>query len=265
MLASRIAVAAVALPLLIATILIGGSAFATVVIVCLMIGAWEITALRITPGPNSLWISLATGSIPLAVSTDIKEVNILPLILLIPIAVTALQIGKDYDPVNNMIWLLVTMFYLGVLGSHFILLREHESGVEWVALALSTIILVDTSAYAFGKLFGGKLFAEKMAPSISPGKTWEGSIGGFAIGFITVLIANKITGLHITPGHQIVLGLLLPTTAILGDLLESKMKRIWNAKDMGHLLGGHGGIVDRIDSWLITIPVLYWYLQIFIR
>ena len=260
MLGSRIAVAAVALPLLVAAVLLGGWVFVAVVTVALVIGAFEMMDARSdTEAFNCLCVVAATGAIPLAVWVDTTWADIVMFILFLSVPLTALLIGGAQDSVHNLIWDVITVAYLGILGSHFILIREIPSGVEWVALALATIILVDTGAYAFGKTIG----RHQMAPKLSPGKTWEGTAGGFVTGFVTVLVANQITGLHITFGHQLLLGTLLPMAAILGDLLESKMKRILNVKDMGHILGGHGGIVDRIDSWLVTVPILYWYIQLF--
>ncbi len=216
-----------------------------------------------TEALNCLCVVAATGSIPLATWVDTGWMDIVMFILFFSIPATALLIGGGQDSIHNLLWGVVTVLYLGVLGSHFILLRELSSGVEWVALALAAIIMTDTGAYAVGKLFGGKVFVVKFAPSISPGKTWEGTIGGFFLGFWTVFAFSKLLNLNLTLMHLYALGILLPIAAILGDLLESKMKRLLNVKDMGHTLPGHGGIVDRIDSWLVTVPILYWYIQLF--
>lgn len=112
----------------------------------------------------------------------------------------------------------------------------------------------DSFAYLFGRLFG----KHKMAPSISPGKSWEGFAGGAIMSLIFhVLISYYFIPIHFI--HAIALVLLGIPLAVLGDLVESKWKRNLNIKDSGHFLPGHGGFLDRFDSVLISAPVIFFY------
>jgi len=115
----------------------------------------------------------------------------------------------------------------------------------------------DTFAYLFGVRFG----KTKIMPSVSPKKSWEGFAGGF---FFTVIVSLITTHYFLTINNNIalVISLFLPFTATLGDFIESHYKRQAGVKDSGNFIPGHGGMLDRIDAFMITIPVLYIYLHI---
>ncbi|MDY3547709.1 phosphatidate cytidylyltransferase [Riemerella anatipestifer] len=114
----------------------------------------------------------------------------------------------------------------------------------------------DSFAYVFGRLLG----KHKMAPKISPKKTWEGFIGGvlstMLLGFF---IEQNYTELR---GNWILVGVLVSVFAPMGDLLESQLKRTFGVKDSGNIIPGHGGILDRLDSFMVCAPVLYLYFAI---
>lgn len=114
----------------------------------------------------------------------------------------------------------------------------------------------DSFAYVFGRLFG----KHRMAPKISPKKTWEGFIGGvlstMLLGFF---IEQNYTELR---GNWILVGVLVSVFAPMGDLLESQLKRTFGVKDSGNIIPGHGGILDRLDSFMVCAPVLYLYFAI---
>ena len=115
----------------------------------------------------------------------------------------------------------------------------------------------DTFAYLFGVRFG----KTKIMPSVSPKKSWE----GFAGGFVFTVLASFITThyfLEVDNSIALAMSLLLPFTATLGDFTESYFKRKAGAKDSGNFIPGHGGMLDRMDAFMITIPVLYIYLNI---
>ena len=128
-------------------------------------------------------------------------------------------------------------------------------------LLLATIVVSDTGQYYTGRAFGRR----PLAPSISPKKTVEGLIGGVLLGVVAMVVGGQ----WVFPDASIVM-LLLASTAvvwlgIVGDLFESLLKRSAGVKDSSHLIPGHGGILDRIDSWLFAAPVFYVftrYLQI---
>ncbi len=122
---------------------------------------------------------------------------------------------------------------------------------------LLCIYMNDTFAYISGRLFG----KNKMFPSVSPKKTWEGFIGGILVTAITICILIFIRNQEENNGILFVLGILVSVAtsilATLGDFWESKLKRTAGVKDSGKILPGHGGILDRIDAMLFAVPVLY--------
>jgi phosphatidate cytidylyltransferase len=127
----------------------------------------------------------------------------------------------------------------------------------WVVLlVLTTIWLADSGAYFFGKQFGKR----KLAPSISPGKTWAGFFGGIFFGLVGVWFLTKIMSINVSNSFW-VFGTAAVFLAHGGDLLESWCKRYFNVKDSGSFLPGHGGLLDRLDSLLaISFAVaLFWY------
>ena len=146
-------------------------------------------------------------------------------------------------------------------------LRAHEDGTGLMVFLFVCVWSGDTAALYVGKNFG----RHKLAPRLSPGKTWEGSVAsllasvGFGLGIyylgLYLAVEHGFTGLHIAmPLWQIAaLAVLLNVAAQIGDLLESAIKRGAGVKDSGKLLPGHGGILDRIDALLLAAPVM-WYV-----
>jgi phosphatidate cytidylyltransferase len=150
-------------------------------------------------------------------------------------------------------WTIAGILYLGWLLSYFVALRGLDNGRNWVFLALATNFASDTAAYFAGRALG----KHKLAPSISPGKTWEGAVAG-VIGAIIVSLLFTLL-LPISYGQAIILGLLISIFGQLGDLVESLFKRNMGVKDSGQLLPGHGGFLDRIDSVVFAGVVVYYY------
>jgi phosphatidate cytidylyltransferase len=143
-------------------------------------------------------------------------------------------------------WTIAGILYIGWLMSHLVALRGLDDGRNWVFLALFANFGSDTAAYFTGQALG----KHKLAPSISPGKTWEGTIAG-------ILGAIIISLLFTLPWP---LGLLISIFGQLGDLVESLLKRNMGVKDSGKLLPGHGGALDRIDSVVFAGLVVYYYV-----
>lgn len=146
----------------------------------------------------------------------------------------------------------LSMLYVGV-GFHYFVSARSDS-VATLFYALFIVWLTDSGAYIFGKQLG----KHKLAPHVSPNKTWEGSICGSliatVIGTIWMLIYN-IGNVSIL--SAILITLLLSIVGQLGDLVESSLKRFYRVKDSGKILPGHGGILDRFDSLLFVLPILH--------
>ncbi len=147
--------------------------------------------------------------------------------------------------------------YIPVSLSLLVFLKELDGGVFWIIWLLIVIFANDTGAFYTGTFFG----KHKLAPNISPNKTIEGSLGGFAAavlaGFIFSLIFFDSFSLALL---TIPCSFMMGVAGQVGDLFESALKRASHIKDSGRILPGHGGMLDRIDGLLMAIPVLYVYL-----
>jgi phosphatidate cytidylyltransferase len=148
--------------------------------------------------------------------------------------------------------------YVGFTLTHFVLMRELDSGTEFVAATLLSIWANDILAYAVGSRFG----RHRLAPNVSPRKTWEGLFAGSA-GTIAVWLAlGFVTNTGFPWWWLAIIGVAVSVAATLGDLAESRMKREAGVKDSGNLMPGHGGFLDRIDS-TILVAVTAFYLLAF--
>jgi phosphatidate cytidylyltransferase len=158
-------------------------------------------------------------------------------------------------------WTLAGILYMGWMLSHYVSLRELDQGKGWVIFTIFSTFACDTAALFVGRAWG----KHHLAPTISPGKTWEGAVGGFVATLATAVALRAILGLFdllpssLSYAQTIILGALIGIFAQLGDLLESLLKRRAGVKDSGNLLPGHGGILDRIDSVIFTGVVVYYY------
>ena len=137
------------------------------------------------------------------------------------------------------------------------LLRNGEAGQLWTLALFANNWCTDSFAMLGGRRFGRR----KLAPAISPGKTVEGALVGLLAGVSAGLALTLAGGVPLALALPLNLGVALATTA--GDLLESLLKRQWQADDSGSLLPGHGGLLDRMDGTLLAAPVLWLLLQIF--
>ena len=155
------------------------------------------------------------------------------------------------------------LLYVGWLGAYLVSLRTLPEGLWWTMLVIPTTGFVDGGAYLFGSLFG----RHKMAPLISPKKTWEGYAGGVLFGLLSGAGLAALWHLRapsILPWHGLVIGAAIGLLSPIGDLGESVLKRGFGVKDTSGVLPGHGGILDRIDSWLWAAPIGYYLIRLFL-
>jgi len=206
----------------------------------------------------------------------------LPALLLLLVITTLLtELGKRRPkPIVTIGTTLLGAVYVGWLFSYLTLLHGMQPGMirfsganiplllppiahttpgEWLVIFVSACTwMCDTGALFFGKAFG----RHKLAPNVSPGKTWEGSVGGV----FTSLVTGAALGhwLHLPMVHALGLAALCAVAGQVGDLCESALKRDLGVKDFGTVLPGHGGILDRIDSMLFSAPLAYYYVLFFL-
>lgn len=157
------------------------------------------------------------------------------------------------DPLAFLLSSGFSVFYIALCSAFLVLLRFLPEGGSWLLLLTVVTAGSDTGAYYTGRAFGRR----KLCPNISPGKTVNGALGGI----FAVMIAAVLLGCFLLPevsGLKLALtAVLLAVVGIAGDLTESIIKRGTGIKDSGTLLGSHGGLLDRIDSLLLTAPLLY--------
>lgn len=160
---------------------------------------------------------------------------------------------------------LAGALYIGWLGSYFAQLRALPDGLWWTMIALPAVWLSDSGAYAVGRRFGKRL----LAPRLSPKKTWEGFFGGVMWGIVFGAFFGWVWRFGASPNSAVgassgaIIGLVVALFGTLGDLGISMLKRQVGVKDTGSILGAHGGLLDRVDSWLIAGPIAFYVILLF--
>ena len=177
--------------------------------------------------------------------------------LLVLLAFTLYRYGSLEQPIDFLIRLIFGAAYVGVCSAHLTLIMARQQGALWLLVLTAITVASDTGAYYCGSFFG----KTKLCPAISPGKTVEGFIGGLFCGVAAALAV----AFYFFPGFNVlkmtVIAIILACFGVMGDLTESVIKRSAGVKDSGTLLPGHGGVLDRIDSVLITAPILFYLLH----
>ncbi len=257
-------------------IYLGGIYFGAVIFLASIVGLFEFYRAFKQKGVKPVQILgyLYTLLIPAAVflnpsnalEVPVNGVNIFPAIQLIImlILLTLMVVAHNrVSPVDGAVTLLGA-YYIPFLFSFFVLIRNMEDGLALFIIGILGSVAADTFALFAGLLWGKK----KLIPAISPKKTVAGSIGSFAGSTVALVIYGLIlhyAGLMSQPVsvlHFAILGLLLGGTSQLGDLSASAIKRYCGIKDFGKLIPGHGGILDRFDSMLFNVPLVYCYIHL---
>lgn len=155
------------------------------------------------------------------------------------------------------LWLAAGFAYAAIPGLALLWMRQLPDGAAIILWLILTITLTDVGAYFAGRSIGGP----KLAPHISPNKTWAGLLGGMIAAAIVGLVFGKELSISM-PWRLAALSAVVAVVAQLGDLTESALKRAFNAKDSGSILPGHGGIMDRLDGYVYTAPLLAFALSL---
>jgi phosphatidate cytidylyltransferase len=238
---------------------LGGWMYAGLLIIMAIIGYAEFV--RLNGQPYWRWdVLLAFVAVILLVLTQVPDVwgVTLPRFetvvwLLAFVLLSATVFSKNNINLEHASLLLLGAIYVGT-GFHYMLAtRELENGIFWSAVAFVCIWSSDAGAYFVGRAWG----RTKLWPAISPNKTVEGAIGGLVIAVLAGLAFAWCRPDLLGFGHAALIGVVAAAAGQLGDLIQSAYKRFRNVKDSGRLLPGHGGILDRTDSWLIVFPILH--------
>ncbi len=238
-------------------------AFLGVVVLAVAIGTWEMVHSVEPAHARPPLLPLVVGGTATLVAAWFSGAEALLIGLLLTAVAVALWRLADGPPnfLRDVRTGILVATYIPFLAGFCVLLAVPDDGARRVTTFIATVVCSDVGGYALGVLFG----RHPMAPTVSPKKSWEGFVGS-AIGciaggvvFVTLLYHGRGTWWE---GALFGLGILVAAT--LGDLGESMLKRDLGIKDMGNLLPGHGGVMDRLDSLLVAAPVGYLLLMAFV-
>ncbi len=264
------------IPLLAITVWLGGIWFVMVAGASMLLALYETYQMFVhaghSPRPIGYACALAffgTAAIQSRLNTDLTG---LALFLAVAVSLAA-EIPRKHREDALLSWALTLAgaLYVGWLLSHFLLLRQIDqplspaplgwlrldAGAAWIVFAMTITFISDTSAYVVGRMLG----RHQMAPYISPKKSWEGAIGGLIGATAAGAVLIVLMGLPISLLMGALLGAIGSIAGQTGDLAESLLKRQVGIKDSGHLIPGHGGLLDRADSLLFTVPTLYYVVR----
>ena len=265
---TALGLAAIGLP----AIVYGGVFYFVLIGIVLVGSAWEYVRMyrAVRSEPNQI---VTVGSVLVLATARFFFANaatplfVLSILLAMAVHLIAYERGRDQAGLDFAVT-AAGIVYLGWLGPYLLDLRQLPQGGWWLMIVLPIIWGGDTGAYAIGAAYG----EHKMAPRLSPRKSWEGYFAGL---FTSVMVGaffsyafsslgHQPLGGLITPVQGAFLGLLIGALTPLGDLGESMLKRQGGLKDSSNLLPGHGGFLDRIDSWIWGAALGYFFIRFFI-
>jgi phosphatidate cytidylyltransferase len=249
--------------LIIATLFVYKAVFLGVVVAAVVVGLWELTSrLRERKGIQAPLVPLAVGGAATVVAGYVWAAEGAWIAMAFTVlAVLAWRMARPpEDYLRDVTAGVFAAFYVPFLASFVTMMLAAHDGPWRVFVFLLLTVVSDTGAYAVGWRFG----RHKLAPRISPGKTREGLLGAVAFAMVAGALSMRFLIDHGEWWQGLLLGLAAAASATLGDLGESMIKRDLGIKDMGTLLPGHGGIMDRLDSLLPTAPVVWLLLVVFV-
>ena len=263
----RILAATVLLPLVCFLIYAGGLVFLAGAVVFLGLGAWEFHHIYLNkPDNRTSTIFMVAMVVIMCLCRYFFGFNwswrlfTLCFMLSMVFSVISYELGDD-AAANGFSTLVTGVVYLGWLGSYLVALRQLDDGLVWVAFTVSLAISADLGAFIFGRLFGRR----HMFTRVSPKKTWEGYFGGIAFTVGVAALAHAvIQGVQGLMSLKLVLAFAVAVAVVcpFGDFGESMIKRSFGVKDSSNLIPGHGGVLDRLDSILFSMPIAFWFYEI---
>ena len=268
----RLAVSVLLLPFVFLIVQVGGLLFLLAVLGILLIAAVEFGGLfaRMHQRPSTVLLVAGVGLLVAAEQYPaLNPGGMLPALLVLAALTWHLVDYERGAPTagTDFVVTLGGVFYLGLLGRCFVQLRAAPDGMWWLLTALGSVFLADTGAYGFGRAFGRRFIHRPFAPRLSPKKTWEGFAGSVLIGALGGGLLAWSWQIAVGPGSVLnwqtgtLLGAMVGVVGQLGDLGVSMFKRQAGVKDTGAVMAGHGGALDRIDSWLVVMALAYYFTQ----
>ena len=216
--------------------------------------------------PFLVFGTVACVSIPVAFSGFVPWLDPLQPLIAVAVVSAIAAMARRADPEAMLDATSSTIFPVLLVGlplGYTAALRvvPGETGADLVLLMMVCVTFGDAAAYYTGRAFG----KHRMAPVISPKKSWEGAAGAIGGSLIGALVAHFWFFQRLTLGHAAVVAVIVCIAGMLGDLAESMMKRATGVKDSSAILPGHGGILDRLDALIFSAPVLYYYWRIVLQ
>lgn len=272
---NRLITAAVALPILIASILYPPLRylFVAIAVAAIVVALYEFwfLAKRVGAKPDIVVGYAATAAMLVAFFFNVPEwlIVIVPGLVVAALAAEMLR-GAPFDKMILSVGSTVLgVLYVALSGGHLIALRmgftesvaPDSYSVSTHLLSFFFLVLMgsDTGAYYTGRLLG----RHKLAPTVSPGKTWEGAVGGMLASLLMAALAHYWFFPELPLRAALVLAAVMNVLGVVGDLTESALKRGANAKDAASILPGHGGFLDRLDSLLFNAPLIYYFARLY--
>ena len=279
-LAQRIGSALVLLPAVIIAVWWSHWAVIAALVALLVIGLLELYGALQHGGyivDRNVGIVLALALAAALVADRMLHISLTPAVVTAAVMISLAAVLPAHDRKGILAdWglTLAGALYLALLSAHVALVRLIDtplspaplsnlgisSGAAWLYLLCAVTWLQDTLAYFVGKSWG----RTKMAPTLSPKKTWEGAVGGMAGAILGGIIVAWLCGLPGGVALGALLGVIGGVTGPLGDLAESMIKRQTGLKDVGSLIPGHGGMLDRVDSFVFNAPVIYYLILLLV-
>ncbi len=255
---AAIAVAGVLVALIVVSLTFFKPAFLAVVSAAMLVALWELRRAVATRGILVPAVPLAAGAVAMIVGAYYGGADVLVVVLAATVLLTVLcrmPLGQ-HGFVADVTTAIFCAIYVPFLASFVSLLLAPVDGVDRVITFFAVVVASDTGGYAVGVLAG----RHSLAPGISPKKTWEGFTGS-VLASMAVGVVCLVVLFHGEWWVGLLLGGITACTATLGDLAESLIKRDLDVKDMSNLLPGHGGLMDRLDSLLASVPVVWLVLH----
>jgi phosphatidate cytidylyltransferase len=283
LLKSRLITAFILIPLVIAALFwLPLSGFAITTIIICMLAAWEWGQLAgMASRQQRIWLAVLCGLILAVMLFTLQPYQrnlhqfqmesslwaslgwwIVALFLVLFYPASA-ALWRHSRPLRLVFGLLTVIpFFWGMMAlRQYHYDTDHFAGAWWLLFVMFIVWGADSGAYMFGRLFG----KHKLAPKVSPGKTWEGFFGGLLSSAIIAWLFAMLAPLTVSPVTLVICAVIATLASVLGDLTESMFKREAGIKDSGNLIPGHGGILDRIDSLTAAVPVFACLLLLVFR